>query len=220
MRNQPVEVIRRRARRLKGLFDHVGDHADGVLEHFPAFHAQMTNGTCRGRSAIDIELFLVRTVGTQLRGQNAAIGGGTLAFAGFKNQRAGAIAEENAGGAVLPVENAREGFGTDHQDALGHAAANIEVGGRYGINEAGTDGLHVEGEAVGHAKTVLDVHRRCRKSVIRGRGGQNDEVDIIRCQAGIVERGTRSSFAEGRGGFTFAGDIALLDARALHDPFV
>lgn len=43
MRNEPVQIVCRGARGFECLFNHVGDHADGVFEHFTAFHAQMTD---------------------------------------------------------------------------------------------------------------------------------------------------------------------------------
>jgi hypothetical protein len=42
---------------------------------------------------------------------------GALSFDGFEHNRAGAIAEQDAGRAVGPVENARERFGADDQNA-------------------------------------------------------------------------------------------------------
>ena len=52
------------------------------------------------------------------------------------------------------------------------------------------------------------------------RGRADDEVDVGGLQAGIVERGLSRLEAEHRGGLVLGRDVALLDARALHDPFV
>ena len=51
----------------------IGDHADGVAEHFLADHPQVTCGLRRGRAAIDKELVAKAAVGPQMRGQDAAI---------------------------------------------------------------------------------------------------------------------------------------------------
>ena len=54
VRNEPVDIVGRGAGGLEGVDDHVGDHADGVLEHFAAFHPQIAHGPGRGRTAIDV----------------------------------------------------------------------------------------------------------------------------------------------------------------------
>ncbi len=71
-----------------------------------------------------------------------------------------------------------------------------------------------------HAQPVLDIHRRCGKSIVRGRGCNDDEIEVIRCHPGIGESRTRRLLAKRSRGFTFAGDIALTDAGALDDPIV
>ncbi|MNT45007.1 hypothetical protein D3C72_1815600 [compost metagenome] len=71
-----------------------------------------------------------------------------------------------------------------------------------------------------HAETVLDVDRRRRKGVVWGGGCADDHVDVGDRQAGIVERLAGRLGPERGGGFILAGDVALANARALHDPFV
>ncbi|SPU62593.1 Uncharacterised protein [Brucella melitensis] len=75
-----------------------------------------------GRAAIDVELFLMIAIRAQIGGENAAIRSQAMAFGCFENDRACTITKENAGGAVGPVEDTREGFRTDDQNAPGHAA--------------------------------------------------------------------------------------------------
>ena len=55
VRNESVDVVRGQLCGVKGVHDHIGDHADGMLEHLAAFHAEMADGHGRGRTAIDIE---------------------------------------------------------------------------------------------------------------------------------------------------------------------
>jgi len=45
-----------------------------VLEHFAAFHAQVTDGLGRGRPAVDEQFRFMPAVGAQMRGQDAAVG--------------------------------------------------------------------------------------------------------------------------------------------------
>ena len=53
-------------------------------------------------------------VGVQHAGVDARL------VAGDQHDRAGAVAEQHAGAAVVPVEDAREHFGADHQRVLCH----------------------------------------------------------------------------------------------------
>jgi hypothetical protein len=66
----------------------------------------------------------------------------------------------------------------------------------------------------------LDQRRGRRKGVVGRRRGADDEVDVGRRQAGVVEGRARSFQAEHRGRLVLGRDVALLDAGALHDPLV
>ncbi len=66
----------------------------------------------------------------------------------FEHHGAGAVAEQHAGAAIGPVENAREGLRADHQRALVGAGAQEIVGGRQRKDEARAHRLQVEGRAV------------------------------------------------------------------------
>ena len=132
----------------------------------------------------------------------------------------GPVAEEHAGGAVVPVEDAREGFGADHEGALVRARLQELVGRRDRVDEAGADRLQVEGGAVGHAETGLDHGGGRREGVVRRRGGADDEVDVGGRQPGIGEGRLGRLDAEDRRGLVVVRDVARLDAGALHDPLV
>ena len=81
-----------------------------------------------------------------------------FSFCGLDHHRAGAVAEQHASRAVLPIEDAREGLGADHQRALELTAFQVIVGGGQGKHEARADRLHVEGCAMGDAELGLDGH--------------------------------------------------------------
>ena len=89
-----------------------------------------------------------------MRGQNAAIGGFARLLLRFKHDGAGAIAEQHAGAAIVPVENSRECLGADHQRALERAGAQEIVGGGKREDEPRAHRLQVEGRA------VVDAERR------------------------------------------------------------
>ena len=100
----------------------------GVLEHLAALHAQMADRAGRRRPAVDVELVLVAAVGAEVRGQHAAVAA-RRRCPRLQHHRAGAVAEQHAGRAVGPVEDAREGLRADDQRALGLAGADQRVGG-------------------------------------------------------------------------------------------
>jgi hypothetical protein len=78
------------------------------------------------------------------------------AFLRLEHDGAGAVAEEHAGGAVLPVEDAREGFGADDERALVGARDQELVGHRDRVDEARAHRLHIEGGALVDAEPLLD----------------------------------------------------------------
>ncbi len=180
----------------------------------------MTHGLGRGRTAVDIELTAVAAVGAQMRREQTAI----LARAGLVDRlhdhRARAVAEQDAGGAVGPVEDAREGLRPDHQRALEIAALQVLVGGRDREHEAGTDRLQVEGRTPSDAELGLNRDRGRWKRLVRRRGGEHDEIDGSGRQVRLFQRRARRGDPEIRSDFAFGRDVALLDAGALHDPLV
>ena len=114
-------------------------------------------------------------------------------------------------------ENASD---ADHQRALELAALQIAVGGRQSEHEARADRLHVEGRAMGDAKLGLDGHGGGGKGLVGGRGGQDDEVDVLGREPRVVERRARRDGAHGRGELAVGGDPPLLDAGPLGDPAI
>ena len=191
VRHEPVDVVGGGAGRLEGGVDDVGDHADRVLEDLAPLHAHMADGAGRRRPAVDVELFLVLAVGAEMRGEHAAVGDRARALLRFQHDRAGAVAEEHAGRAVAPVEDAREGLRADDQRALPLPGLQHRVGRGERIDEAGADRLQVERRARMDAEIVLDGHGARRKSVVRRRGGEHDQVDVRRLQPGVFERLSR-----------------------------
>ena len=75
---------------------------DRVAEHLAPAHPQFADGA-RGRwPAVDIQHVVMAPVGVQPGRQYAAIGG----FGRAQHDRPRAIAEQHAGRAILPVEDA------------------------------------------------------------------------------------------------------------------
>src|SRR6266446_7710103 len=101
-------------------------------------------------------------IGAQMRRQYAAVGGFARLRLGLKDDGAGAIAKQDAGCPVVPVENPRECLGAYHQSALEGARAQEIVRAGEPEYEPRAYRLQVEGRAVVDAQRVL--HRD------RGRG--------------------------------------------------
>src|SRR5207247_3151432 len=65
-------------------------------------------------------------------------------FIGGEHHGASAIAEEHTGAAVVPIEDAREDFGADHQGFFVNTTPDKAVGGGERIDETAAYRLHVE----------------------------------------------------------------------------
>ncbi len=98
-----------------------------------------------------------------------------LAGAGGEEHRAGPVAEQDAGAAVLPVEDAGIDLAADHQHAAWPGPSRIIASATdKRIDEPGARGREVEAEAPGHAERRLDVQRGRGKGLIRRRGREDD----------------------------------------------
>ncbi len=133
---------------------------------------------------------------------------------------AGAIAEQHAGGAILPVEDARERFRTDDDGALELPGLDEIIGNSECVDEARAHGLHVEGRTLGDAEALLDLHRRRRKGAVGRCRRADDEIDVDRIDSGAYERLLGGGDAKIGREFVVAGDVPLTNAGALDDPLV
>ena len=154
-----------------------------------------------------------------MRGQHAAILARARLLLRLHHDRAGAVAEQHAGAAIGPVEDAREGLRADHQRALVHAGAQQAVGGGKRVDEAGAHRLQVERRA------VLMPSAAWIATAVAGKVLSGVEVPTmirsIDCAStGVVERRPRGLHAEIGGELAVRRDVALADAGALHDPLV
>ena len=138
----------------------------------------------------------------------------------FKDDCAGAVAEEHASGAVLPIEDARERFGADDERTLAVPRAQEIVRRRERVSEARAHRLQVEGKTLGHAKRRLN-GGCCRRERKVWRGGcEHDEIDIAGIEARVVQGIARRGKGEIRGLFALRRNVARLDAGPLGDPLV
>src|SRR5207248_7864723 len=110
------------------------------------------------RAAIDIENVMLAAVGMEMRRQNSALHRAALGYR-VQEQRTGPVAEQHAGAAVLPIEDARECLGPDDERRAGLAEAQRVVGNRQRKDETGAHRLHIESSAARHSEARLNLDR-------------------------------------------------------------
>ena len=98
------------------------------------------------------------------------------------------------------------------------AGPQQRIGVRQRVDEAGADGLQVEGESAGDAEAVLHRHGSGGKGLVRRRGGQNDEVDVPGLKPGVFNGRAGGVRRQMGGVFSLGGDMAGSDTGALADP--
>ena len=163
---------------------------------------------------------MLAAVRMQRVGQYAAIGRGALALLTLEHDRARAIAEQHAGPAVVPVQDAREGLRADHQRGAGQAVLDQAVGHGHTVDKARAHGLQIESGALVHSERLLHRRRRRRESLVRRGRRQHDQVEIGACEARVCQRPLCGLDREVRRELTLGRDMALLDSGALLDPLV
>ncbi len=141
-------------------------------------------------------------------------------LAGREHHRARAVAEQHAGAAVVPVEDAREHFGADHQSFFVLAGFDERVCGCHGIDEAAAYRLHIECRAVLRAELRLQQAGGAGKDVVGGGGRDNDQVDLGGRHARRLEGTAARLEREVARGLGFLRDVALDDTGAAANPGV
>src|SRR6516225_3122248 len=94
-------------------------------------------------------------VRAQARTQDAAVLAHAVCALGLEHDSAGAISEKHAGGAILPVDNAREGLRADHQRALECAGLEQAINGGEPKNKTRAHGLQIKRSTVCDSETGL-----------------------------------------------------------------
>ena len=160
------------------------------------------------------------SVGMQVVRKHAAIGGRPRPLLRAQHHRPRPVAEQHAGRPVLPVEDPGKGLRTDHQGGSRLAEANEIVGDVERIDEARANRLDVECRAPLHAERVLHAGRGGGEGLVGRRGGDNDEVEIGRLHARLVEGGSGGGGRQMGCELAGIGDASFADAGALDDPLV
>jgi len=152
----------------------------------------------------------------QLRREHTSIG--RPARRRIQHDRPGPVAEQDAGAAVLPVEDPRKGLGADHQRGARLTQPQGVVGGRQRKDEPRAHRLHVERGAALHAEPRLELDRGRREGLVGRCRREYDQVEVAAAHPGALEGAARRLESEVRGQLPLGGDAALADPGALPDP--
>ena len=152
-----IDVVSGQPVSFEGLFGDIGHRSDGLFEKPIAFHGQDIG--FRGRIAKHFRQVVVSldgmeqipepAIGLDVGGKDAAV-----PIPALEHDGSGAVAQQNAGAAVFPVDDGGEPFGSDDQYMLGLAQTDAVVGLLEGVDESRTTGRNIE----------------CRRIVVRFRG--------------------------------------------------
>ena len=199
--------------------------AHGELVDLLAVHANWLEAAHLGREPIEQGAVLVHlgqgeaaiaaAIGAHAEGEQAIL----RCRAALQGHGAGAVAEEHAGAAVLPVHPAAQLVGADHQGAAHRTTAQVVGGGDQGEEEAAAGGREIEGHGVHGAEGGLHPWGGAEEVVGAG-GGQQDEIKILGPPAGMGESRGRGGGGQLGEGFLRARHPAGADAGAGADPGV
>src|SRR5262245_26424900 len=138
----------------------------------------------------------------------------------LQDDRACAVAKQNAGTAVAPIKDAGKGLRADHQRTLECARLEQAIDGRETKDEAGTYGLQIEGRTSGNAETCLYGYCGRREGIVRRGRREHDQVYRLGIDAGSGKRRAGGRKGHVRRGFPVRRDAPLANTGALNNPFV
>src|SRR5665213_1995340 len=220
VRDQPGDVLPRDVRageRDVGRLDHLGD---GEAKDLTAVHHDLVAfgrdvvGADRGGGGtadLDVEVLRIRTVGTELRGQERVL------FARFEHDRARAVAEQDRGRTIVVVDDARELFGADQQHALEDAGAHEARRDGEPVDEAAAGDLDVERRDARDAELRTDDAGGGGERIVRGDGGDDDATQVARLDPRRRDRLARRAERDLARGLLDGRDVALFHPRARGD---
>ena len=139
---------------------------------------------------------------------------------GLEHHRTGAVAKEDRGAAIAPVDDAAQRLGADHERALGIAETDELVGDRHRVDETAAGGLDRKGRDIAQSETILQQRAAVREDLVGRAGAEDDQIDLVGFDPCGLHRAPRRRDREIDGGFTLRRDPSLADAGAFADPFV
>ena len=100
------------------------------------------------------------------------------------------------------------------------ADADIFIGHVHGVDEAGANGLQIEGRTAVRTETLLEQARGTWEELI-GRGGRDqDQIQVDGLKAGSLQCPLCGDLGQITAGLTFGHQMALFDAGAFTNPAI
>src|SRR5262249_50940231 len=130
-----------------------------------------------------------------------------------QQQGAGAVAEQRVGLDVGRVEDARVAVPADDQRQVAGAGDDVGGAGDQGVEEAGAGGLDLDGGAAEPQPVLHQASGRGERHV-GGEGPQDEQVDVLGVDPGVVEAAQGGLLAQVAGGLVGQGVPAFQDAGA------
>ena len=121
--------------------------------------------------------------------------------------------------AVLGVDDAAQRLGADHEHVAEVAGDQQRRAGDEHVDEPGAAGGEVE-RAAAQAQRLAHERTGVRDGLLGSRGGDDEEVDLVGRDAGVLDRRGPGFDREAGGGLGRFRDAAFADAGALDDPVV
>ena len=138
----------------------------------------------------------------------------------LEHHGASAVAEQDTGAAISPINDPGKGLRADDQRTLRCAGLDEFLGHGQRVNETRTHSLNVESGATVDIQTLLQQACGTGEDLVRCRGRQHDQVDILRGSARGLYRPARRLLGEITGRLPVDRDMPFHDAGALADPLV
>src|SRR5690606_15441490 len=131
-----------------------------------------------------------------------------------------AVAEQDAGVAVLVVEDPAQHLGTDDEHVARRAGGDELRADLHAVEEPAARRRYVEPAGVHRADVRADPARGRRERLVAGHRAAQYEVDVLAGETGILQRGARGAHADGAARLVGRRNPAFRDAGALDDPLV
>jgi hypothetical protein len=134
--------------------------------------------------------------------------------------RAGAVAEQDARVAILPVHDGGKFFRANDEHRVVGAGHDKLLGNFQTVDKAGAGSLQVEGGGAQRTDFLLDQAGRGRKRHIGCNCCHDDQINLLAGNAGVPHC-PQGSFGSHVGGeLVLRRDVPFFDAGAARDPFV
>ena len=136
----------------------------------------------------------------------------------FQQDGSRAISKQDAGGAILIIQNGSHHVAADDQRFFLSAGAHKLGADRQGIEKSGTGRRKIESPRVRGAQIVLNQAGGCGEHHVRRDAGNHDQVDLRRGHVFAGQELACGSGGQVRRADALLGDVAFADAGALPNP--